>query len=461
MTQAYEDQLATYLGRQRWFAGKDRAFTISDVVRLPEISSEPALRIELVTVRYDNGQQETYQIPTAYVAEPDGTYDHALIGAREEDGRLSYGYDAVHVKSASHVLLEAFRDGYRDEHLAFVTVEGAELPGPDAHGVMMTAEQSNTSIAYDSSALLKVFRRVADGRNPDIEIHHSLTVAGSSHVAPLLGWYEGHWADDSGDRHEAHLGMLQAFLRTASDGWELARASVRDLFVEENSPPSEVGGDFAGEAERLGEATAEIHVELADAFGVTEWDPAALDRELDAILARMEQTIGDVSVLGPYRAGLTGLIEQARSVPTPIPAQRIHGDLHLGQTLRTVKGWKFIDFEGEPNRPLAERSAPDSPLRDIAGMLRSFAYAAGSGATQFGVDQEYVELADAWSKRNRRAFLRGYGLASDLDFKAYQPLLRAYEAEKVVYEVGYEAGNRPAWLPIPMHAIEQIATEVA
>jgi maltokinase len=166
-------------------------------------------------------------------------------------------------------------------------------------------------------------------------------------------------------------------------------------------------------------------------------------------------------VLDPYRSGLTGLIEQARSVGTPVPAQRIHGDLHLGQTLRTVKGWKFIDFEGEPNRPLAERSAPNSPLRDIAGMLRSFAYAAGAGATQFGVDQEYVELADAWNKRNRRAFLRGYSLASDLDLKSYLPLLRAYEAEKAVYEVGYEAGNRPAWLPIPLHAIEQIATEVA
>jgi maltokinase len=286
-------------------------------------------------------------------------------------------------------------------------------------------------------------------------------MAGSDHVAPLLGWYEGRWTDPSGDRHEAHLGMFQAFLRTASDGWEQARASVRDLFVEEHSPPSEVGGDFAGEAERLGEATAEVHAELAAAFGTVEWDADTLGQELDAILSRMTRTIGEVGALAPYRDGLTGLVERARSVPQPVQAQRIHGDLHLGQTLRTVKGWKFIDFEGEPNRPLAERSAPDSPLRDVAGMLRSFDYAAGSAATEFGVDHQYVELANAWNRRNRRAFLRGYRLVSDLDLKAYEPLLRAYEAEKAVYEVGYEAGNRPTWLAIPMHAIEQIATEVA
>jgi maltokinase len=461
VTDPYLDQLATYLGRQRWFAGKDRAFSVTGLISLPPVSTDPLLVIELAKVAYDGGPAETYQVPTLYSAEVEPGMDHALIGIRELNGKPRSAYDAAHAKTAAQLLLRAFRDQHHDDQVSFVTVQGAELPDESAQGSMMTAEQSNTSIAYGNDALLKIFRRVSDGRNPDVDIHHSLTVGGSEHVAPLLGWYEGNWSDE-GVRRATHLGMLQAFLRTATDGWYQAQASVRDFLVDERGRPSQAGGDFAGEAERLGEATAEVHADLADAFGTVEWGADAVERVVDTMLQRVERMISDVSALTRHRDEILRVFETARTTPTPVLAQRIHGDLHLGQTLRTVKGWKFIDFEGEPNRPLAERSTPDSPMRDVAGMLRSFDYAAGAARAQFSEgDDHLVAPANAWTARNQRAFLRGYSATSTLDLDALQPLLRAYEVDKAVYEVGYESGNRPTWVAIPLHAIEQIATEVA
>ena len=222
----------------------------------------------------------------------------------------------------------------------------------------MTAEQSNTSIAYGEQGILKLFRRVSPGDNPDIEIHHALTRADSDYIAPLLGWISGTWEDADGAEQSGDLAMLQTFLRTATDGWTIALSSVRDLLVEEDLHPSEVGADFAGEAERLGEATAEIHAKLAEIFG-TETLPAVEARGLaGAMSLRLESRIGVVPELAEHEAGLRAHFEALAEHDSPIPVQRIHGDFHLGQTLRTVKGWKIIDFEGEPAKSLGRARHP-------------------------------------------------------------------------------------------------------
>jgi maltokinase len=323
----------------------------------------------------------------------------------------------------------------------------------------MTAEQSNTSIAYGEDGILKLFRRVSDGDNPDIEIHEALTRHGGEHVAPLLGWISGQWLDPAGSKHEGHLAMLQAFLRTATDGWTMALSSVRDLLVEADLHPEDVGGDFAGEAERLGGAAASVHGDLAALF-----ETRTLDGEHAAALAatmnwRLDAALEVVPELADLADGLRRCFAGLASTRAALPAQRIHGDLHLGQTLRTVKGWKIIDFEGEPAKSLEERTALDSPLRDVAGMLRSFDYAAGATLHEFGADAQLSYRADEWSNRNREAFLSGYESWSGIDLDASSDAIAAYEADKAVYEAVYEARNRPSWLTIPLHAATRLAAK--
>ena len=171
--------------------------------------------------------------------------------------------------------------------------------------------------------------------------------------------------------------------------------------------------------------------------------------------------VGDHEDVEGVYAGLRPLLDAVRRVETPVSAQRVHGDLHLGQTLRTVRGWKLIDFEGEPAKSLEERRRPDSPWRDVAGMLRSFDYAAeGSLRDRIDAvgDSEHVAAQEAreWARHNVNAFLAGYDevCVEDLD----ETLLTAYAVDKAVYEAVYEARNRPTWLPIPLAALERLAT---
>ena len=304
---------------------------------------------------------------------------------------------------------------------------------------------------------MKVFRKVTPGRNPDIEIHRALTEADNPNVAHLYGWIEA---------GEDDLAMLQQFLRTASDGWDLALASARNLFAEADLHADEVGGDFAGEAHRLGVSVSEVHEVLREHFDTEPFDGAAaaeaMRRRLDAAAAVRAE---------PRRARDRRWSEVfARIADAKGQAQRVHGDLHLGQTLRTSKGWKLVDFEGEPAKPLSERQLPDSPWRDVAGMLRSFDYAAQSVVKDLYATDE-PGLADHLPRERvgaaqPEAFLEGYvegrveagggPLSAD-----EQALIDAYEADKAVYEVLYEARNRPTWLDIPLGAIERIGAAPA
>jgi maltokinase len=477
------EALRGYLEIARWFGGKGRDFQVSDVRRVgvledspgesvEESAETPRVAVELVTLAYDDGGTETYQMPLACYAEAQERLEHALVGAWDDpDLGAVHAYDALHDRSATGLWLRAFAAADVDSptragSLTFYRLPGHEL-ALDVHSTLFSGEQSNSSVAFGDDSLMKVFRKVTPGRNPDVVIHRALTEQGSEHVAALYGWVELAGAEGGNDE-PTQLAMLQQFLRTASDGWDLALASVRDLFAEADLHADEVGGDFAGEAERLGLATAQVHDVLAEQFPTESWDPADLAAVSEAMVGRLEAALAVVPELEDYADGLRETFQGVAALGSDgltATAQRVHGDFHLGQTLRTVKGWKIVDFEGEPAKPLAERVRPDLVWRDVAGMLRSFDYAAHAVIDDFHADEQanrqIAFRAAEWADRNQAAFVRGYtdnsGRTSQGGLSvAQEQVLRAYIADKAVYEAVYEARNRPTWLPIPLGAIARI-----
>ena len=458
--------MTAYLADARWFAGKGRDHQVVDVRRVATLPGPPDVTIDIVTVAYADGEQEHYQLPLAHYAEPQERLSHALVGPHTDDALGSvHSYDAVHDREAMAVYLRAFaatppEDTSRVGGLVFHRIAEHDLD-TETHSTLFSGEQSNSSVAFGDDSLLKVFRKVHPGPNPDIEVHRELTRAESPHVAALYGWAE---TDEDSAAERTDLAMIQQFLRTAADGWALALSSVRALLVEEETTVEQSGGDFAGESERLGVAVAEVHEVMRGHFPTATWSGAQVAAIADAMDARLEaqlRTLGDaVPSLAEHAPALRAVFDRVRHLDGAVLAQRVHGDLHLGQTLRVVHNWKIVDFEGEPARPLADRVLPDSPWRDAAGMLRSFDYAARSVERDFeqgtGEDLEVLTArADAWAERNRTAFLGGYA-GEDGPSPDELVLLDAYEADKAVYEVGYEARNRPGWVDIPLAALARL-----
>jgi maltokinase len=459
---AIVEALAAYLGVARWFGGKGREFEVVEVRRLvmpplAELPDAPPVRLGFVTVSYEDGSTETYQVPVAYYSEPQAGMEHALIGHwhDEELGEV-HVYDALQDHKATPLWLHALAVESASEEVRFHRVEGHDLD-LDARSALFSGEQSNSTVFFGEDSLMKVFRKVHQGRNPDIEIHEVLTRAGVDNVAALYGWVEA----TTSDGWQADLAMLQQFLRTASDGWDLALASVRALLAELDLGPEEVGGDFASEAFRLGEATAAVHDALAEGFPIEEWRPDDLSTLADQMSQRLDAAVAVVPQLAGHAAALRSTYDALRGRTDRVVAQRVHGDLHLGQTLRTVRGWKLVDFEGEPAKPLEERVRLDSAWRDVAGMLRSFDYAAHAVHGSVEGSEEHRERAsaraDEWAARNRTAFLDGYTSARQTGRDGEAVLLRAYEVDKAVYEAVYETRNRPGWVGIPLAAIRRLS----
>jgi maltokinase len=449
--------LAAWLPAQRWFAGKGRPFAVEEATALGILTERPwRSDLWLVRVRYDDdGTAETYSVPLVRRPQAADQIGHVFVGetADPDYGGRSWWYDALHDKDVTGAWLQGLAAGRTSGAVRFVR-------GPDAAGIPAEAsslvnprEQSNTSLIFDDASILKVFRRVYPGSNPDIEVHQALGSLGDGerHVAKLLGYVT---AETGGRR--ADLAMMQEFFSTASDGWELAKVSVRDLYAEADLHASEVGGDFAGEAHRLGAATAEVHADLARALPTGELDAADLAALAAAMERRLDAALPTVPQLEPYAAGLRAAFAALGRHPTPLPVQRVHGDYHLGQVLRTSHRWVVLDFEGEPAKPLDERVGLDSPLRDLAGMLRSFDYAARHLLADHPYEPHLSYRAEEWAQRNRDAFLTGYTEAGGVDPRSEAVLLRAYEADKAVYEAVYEARNRPSWLPIPLASLARL-----
>ena len=452
--------LTAYLGQQRWFAGKGRDWTITSVSTLGWLREEmPAVRLLLVTVSYEGGDVETYQLPLVHYGEPVEHLQHVLVGEDvDEHGNHTLVFDALHDKEATELWLRGIASEAAGSDWSFHRDPSAgELPeaGPS---IVIGAEQSNTSVVFGDSVILKVFRKVSPGVNPDIEVHSALAAAGSTHIARPLGWLEGRWhATEGGEETSASLAMAQVFLRNATEGWELAKTSVRDLYAEGDLHADEVGGDFAGEAYRLGATTAEVHRDLATALPTATLDRAELSRLAGGMRARLDRAATEVPGLAAHADALRGAFEDLAMLAEPVAVQRIHGDFHLGQVMRTLDGWKLLDFEGEPARPLAERRALEPPMKDVTGMLRSFDYAARHLLADHPFDPQLEYRAAEWAGRNRDAFCSGYAEVSGSDPREDKVLLRAFETDKAVYEAVYEARNRPRWLPIPMSAIERLA----
>ena len=443
----FEDTLATWLVKQRWFAGKGR--TVHDLAVVADteiIPGDPGLRHLMVTVSH-GATSDCYQLFIGYRARLPARLRHARIGTH--NGLQIY--DGLHDSALTRTLLDAIVDDRSVGMLRFCRVPGAEIQaGLDS--LVLTGEQSNTSLVFGESAIFKVFRRVSPGPNPDLEVASALAQLGSSHIAEPFGWVETRI-----DGASTVLAILSRYLRAASDGWSLAATSVRDLYAsEEGTRAAEAGGDFAGEAERLGAATAQVHRDLADAFGRSELDSEAVRELAEQMYRRLDMAVATVPELGRFADKVGDAYSDLAKLIEPVPAQRVHGDYHLAQVMRTQTGWVVLDFEGEPASPLAQRRARSSPLRDVAGMLRSFDYAARHQLVTHPDAAGLAPRAADWVRRNGDAFCAGYAAAGGLDPAVNSVLLRAMLLDKAVYEVIYEARNRPTWVPIPLESIAEL-----
>jgi maltokinase len=455
------DSLAALLPEQRWFAGKGRPVHAVIPVRATDLAgADPRLVHAVVEVDQGELPRDRYQLLLGVRSDLSENLGHAWVAAAGDQAV----YHAVHDPELTAVLLDLMAQGAEVEGLRFTTEPGVTLDtGQRSRPV--GAEQSNTSLVYGQTYILKLFRRVAAGRNRDLELHRALAAVGCQHIATPLGSIEGP-LDTAGDADLAAYGMLTGYLRNAADGWSMATASVRDLLAAsllaegapgpvEHADPADVGGDFASEAHRLGQVVATVHADLATALGSSPAPAGYLDMVADAMHRRLDGVLGQVPELSRHSNELRAAFDAVRSLEGPVPVQQIHGDLHLGQVLRSVTGWVLIDFEGEPMVPLAARFAPASALRDVAAMLRSLDYAANHLPLGETDSEQRAVVALAWSTHNQEAFCDGYAQAAP-DPRKQAVLLRAFELEKALYEVAYEQGNRPLWTPIPLAAIARL-----
>lgn len=419
-------QLVDFLGRQRWFAGTPRRVEVVSEEVL--VSGRPGLvRVEVEA----NG--DTWQLLVG-LREPDDHpdflrgRDDLVIGDVVADGDKALAYEAVADGELALALLTVATDG----------AESAAMVRP------VGVEQSNSSLIYDDRLIFKIYRRLHRGPNLDAEMTSALADTGFNHVPDPVAV----WSRDDG----THLGFVQQYLAGGSEGWLLALTSLRDLYAADVDP-AEAGGDFAADAHRIGQMTARMHVAAANAFGQEEGEPAAW---ADSMRADQQRYQGE-----DWTAAAGAVADRLAAVTDPGRAVRVHGDYHLGQVIRTEGGWYVLDFEGEPNRPPEQRRRMVSPLKDVAGMLRSFHYAAYVGLADRDADeQEALEArAEQWEQRNRAAFLEGYLEVADVhdlipaDDQTLRTVIAAFEVEKAVYEVGYERDYRPDWERIPRAAI--------
>lgn len=449
--------VANWLPDLRWFGGKGAQVTGARVLARNDMGGPwegPGLIHLVVGVQLDGTAWQVYQAPLLVRAQADPLSESSFIQ------RLAdwYVYDALGDPRAPARMLEAVADHPAVDPAA---THGRTDIGPQLQAVWdpqgyrteparaLSVEQSNTSIMFGSAAMMKVFRRLFPGVNPDVEVSARLGEVGCEDIAQIKGWVNGAWLDpDTGERLTGHLAMVQELLSPAVDGWDLSRERVA------------AGAEFTSESYRLGVATGRVHRDLRAVLPshiLSGDETAAMVQRLHA---RLESAVVVVPEMGPLAPALHRIVDRLTALDTPILVQRVHGDYHLGQVILASDGWKLLDFEGEPGGEMSARVVPDHPLRDVAAMLRSYAYAGHMGGA--GRDPEEVAI---WQTECQAEFLGGYrdATASDpsdpaaSDDEAQALLLAAYTVDKTAYEAVYEKRNRPDWLEIPVSALRALA----
>lgn len=446
--QGLEELLPSWMVRQRWYAGKGRVPLLRRIggYRLQDPAGEVDVDVHLMLD--ESGQGPTiYQVPLTCRSARLAGADHALVATVEQGTR--YVYDAPHDPVFATALQRLMLDE-QDVGVARGHRVSTAIPGHVTASHVLKGEQSNTSIILEladafgaptNPLICKLFRVLHHGDNPDVVVQSALAAAGSTHVPRSVGYVVGEWPDTSAadGLAQGHLACAQEFFPDVEDAWRVALAAVA------------ADEDFIEQARSLGQTTAEVHATLAHAMptvSATDEDVAALSQSMRA---RHASAVSEVPALAAYDSMVHASIERMSSAKWPA-LQRIHGDYHLGQVLEVPhRGWVLVDFEGEPLRPLTERTQPDLALRDVAGMLRSFDYAAGSWE-----QMHPGRSARKWADRARTAFLEGYAQESGRDPRDDAVLLDALELDKALYEVVYEARNRPTWLTIPTTAIDRL-----
>lgn len=444
--------LAAWMPRQRWYAAKGRTPDLRFVASFDLPSDDPGVRIRTLLVADEVSLPPVlYQLPM--VARETATVDAvaaAVIGSPEPGTTL---IDGPADPAYARALLTLIADAGQGRGVGTVAIgrPAASAPPPlaDPASRVMTGEQSNTSIVYlppgeGTPVICKVFRQLQPGLNPDIELQTALAGAGSTHVPRAVGAVDGQWPDPdrAGASIAGSFAFAQEFLPGVEDAWRVAlRAAAADE-------------DFTVPARELGVATADVHADLARLFPTRKAAEADREATVQAWRRRLSTAIAEVPALAVHREAIAAAYDRARTIEWP-PLQRIHGDFHLGQVILVPgRGWVLLDFEGEPLRPMGERTRPDLALRDVAGMLRSFDYV--SGSIRLDQPSRSPESAREWALAARAAFLEGYADRSGTRLVAVAPLADALELDKAVYEAIYESRNRPTWIPIPLRAIQRL-----
>lgn len=402
-------RLRAWLPQRRWYPAKG-----VDAALTPLGSVRPADDVRVLLVHAAGGAVDvTLQVPVVLTDDDAGAAPDAVIGA-----------------AAGRTVLDAAG------HRAFLAAWLARADGPGADvdpssARVVSGEQSNTSVILPGPdgvplGILKVLRTVADGPNPDIDVPRRLVDTGWDGVPAPLAWAQARWTAPDGTAATGYLGVLSAFVPGAQDGFELACAWARE------------GRAFGEPAAELGATVSGMHDALVTAFGPTP-TPDGAQVLAGALTDRFAWAVAAVPSLATHEPAVRALADDVATLPVTPARQRVHGDLHLGQVLRSAGRWFVIDFEGEPLAPLAARVMPDLAERDVAGLLRSFDYAAAVGGLT-------GDVAAAWIADARAGLLAGYGVTDD---PTSALLLRALELDKTLYEAVYEARNRPTWAAIP------------
>lgn len=465
LLQAGTASLEQWVLAQRWYAGKGTAPQLREIGswNLPG-DAETEARVALL-LDVSGSRHELYQVPLTLRSRRLADREQSLIAVTvSEDGTERYLYDGMPDPLFARQLLDLIAEG------RFADGSGASAAGIPLNALepapmtseLLRGEQSNTSVVFrferdepgalahapsgvrptsggrPHAVVCKLFRILQPGANPDVELQSALTAAGSLHVPETIGSVLGQWPDPAsgGALVSGHLAFAQVFVEGARDAWTSALESAG------------AGGDFREIAAEIGRTIAEVHDTLARAIPSRPTTTADIAAIQSAWHRRLSLAIDEVPQLARHRLAISRVYDLAAAVDWPV-LQRIHGDLHLGQVLITPDGGcVLIDFEGEPIRPIRERSQADLALRDVAGMLRSFDYVAGALPSP--------SPEGGWTSRSRSAFLDGYLATSGEDLRVHGELLNALELDKAVYEALYESRHRPTWLPIPLEAIGRL-----